>query len=115
MQPFSAINIPKLTRKESKVGCSFEPPICSFEQPMFPTFCLRLNILLGRTRYYSKRAAPPAAFGLFSSCCLVREIPFLYLALFKAWFLAHSVTPLNFQPLKRNQNRKGGEEIRVLH
>ena len=26
-----------------------------------------------------------------------------------------SVTPLNFRPLVRNQNRKGQEEIRVLH
>ena len=24
-------------------------------------------------------------------------------------------TPLNFQPLKRNQNLKGREEIKVLH
>ena len=26
-----------------------------------------------------------------------------------------SVTSLNIQPLKRNQNRKGREKIRVLH
>ena len=25
------------------------------------------------------------------------------------------VTPLNFHPLKQNQNREGREEIRVLH
>ena len=27
----------------------------------------------------------------------------------------NNVTPLNFQPLKRKQNREGREEIRLLH